>query len=156
VTRIRTGRPDDLDALDQIERTAFEPARRASRRSLRRSLASLRQRVLVAETRGKVGGYAVLWCFRHTWRLYSIASDPALQGQGIGTLLLERAIGLARSEGARWLQLEARETPALQGWYARNGFEVVVRLPSYYGPGDDAVRMRLALERSSEPYGKPS
>jgi ribosomal protein S18 acetylase RimI-like enzyme len=142
---IRLGRPDDLDALDRIEHAAFEPERRASRRSLQRALASPHQVVLVAEEGARPVGYAVLWCYRYTWRLYSIASDPLAQGRGIGGALLDKAILVARAAGARWLQLEARSTPRLQGWYERKGFGVVERLPDYYAAGDHAVRMRLTL-----------
>ena len=55
----------------------------------------------------------------------------------------------------RRLHLEARETPALAGWYARHGFEVIRRLPDYYASGDDAVRMRLTLQ-STELRGSPT
>lgn len=143
--RVRPASLADLDALDAIERAAFDAHRRASRRSLRRSLCSVRQLALVAEVSGTVVGYAVLWRFPRTWRLYSIASDPAWQGSGIGRVLLAAAIDAARQGGARAVQLEARETPALAGWYARHGFETIGRLADYYGTGDDAVRMRLAL-----------
>jgi len=142
---IRLGTPDDLDAVFRIERTAFEPERRASRRSLRRALVSPHQVVLVAQQGAQLVGYAVLWCYRHTWRLYSIASDPSVQGRGIGGALLDKAVLVARAAGARCLQLEARSTPQLQGWYERKGFEVVQSLPDYYAPGDHAVRMRLTL-----------
>jgi ribosomal protein S18 acetylase RimI-like enzyme len=151
--RVRSASPADLDALDAIEGAAFDAPRRASRRSLRRSLSSAHQLTLVAEDRGTVVGYAVLWRFRHTWRLYSIASDPVRQGSGIGRVLLAAAIGAARRGGAVALQLEARETPALAGWYARHGFEVIHRLPDYYASGDDAVRMRLTLQSTGASPG---
>jgi ribosomal protein S18 acetylase RimI-like enzyme len=142
---IRTARLQDLDAIMAIETAAFEPVRRASRRSLRRALHSAWQCVMVCESGGRVAGYAILWPYRHTWRLYSVAIDPAAQGQGIGSRLLVAAIAAARAAGASRMQLEARATPDLLRLYRLHGFNEVARLPDYYAPGDDAVRMRLGL-----------
>ena len=142
---IRTARLQDLDAIMAIETAAFEPARRASRRSLRRALQSSWQRVIVCESDGRVAGYATLWPYKHTWRLYSVAIDPAVQRRGIGSRLLAAAIAAARAAGARRLQLEARAMPDLLRLYRQHGFIEVARLPDYYGRADDAVRMRLGL-----------
>jgi len=145
VNRVRFAEARDIDALVWIESSAFEASQRASRRSLRRALASPWQIVQVLERDGRVVAYTILWPYRHTWRLYSIASDPACQGQGFGTRLLEAAVAAARAAGARWLQLEARPDRTLLGWYRQHGFVELQRLADYYAPGEDAVRMRRAL-----------
>lgn len=156
MTGIRPAVPGDIDAIMAIEQTAFDPERRASRRSLIRALGSARQIVMVCESAGRVVGYAILWRFEHTWRLYSIATDPAVQGGGVGTGLLEAAIAAARGSGARWLQLEARPAPALTNWYAKHGFRPIATLSDYYGPGDDAVRMRLCFRRDVQRGRQPA
>jgi [ribosomal protein S18]-alanine N-acetyltransferase len=142
---IRLARPSDLDSIVAIERLAFDPVRQSSRRALRRALESPRQRVLVCELDGRVVGFAILWCFPHTWRIYNVAIDPGVQRRGIGSKLLGATISAARAAGAEFLQLEARAEPDLVRLYRSHGFVERARLADYYASGDDAVRMRLDL-----------
>lgn len=135
----------DLEVLAAIEAAAFEPVRRSSRRALRRALSSAFQRVLVAELDGRVAGMMVLWPYRHTWRIYNLATHPDFRHRGVAGALLARAVAEARAAGARRLSLESRDEPGLVGYYLRRGFSVRARLDDYYGPGQHAVRMALPL-----------
>src|SRR5690606_31634717 len=106
--RIRPAGPADLDAILAIETAAFEPARRSSRRALRRALDSPFQRTLVleapdAEGARRIAGYVVIWPFRRTWRIYNLAADPSWGPQGFGSALLAAVVEQASRAGARRL-----------------------------------------------------
>jgi [ribosomal protein S18]-alanine N-acetyltransferase len=143
--RIRRAGPRDLSALAAIEAAAFEPARRSSRASLRRALRSRFQRVLVLVVDGEVAGLIILWPYRHTWRIYNLASHPAYRNRGVAGALVSESIEQARRAGARTLVLEARDEPGLRRFYEQRGFAVRRRLPDYYGRGQHAVRMARSL-----------
>lgn len=150
---VRPAVPADLAAITRIEATAFEPARRSSARSLERALASTFQRVLVAELDGALAGYLIYWPYRHTWRIYNLATDPAFRNRGVAGALLAAAVDRARAAGAGRVVLESRDSTALLDYYAARGFRAERRLPDYYAQGEAAVRM--ALELAAPPGGKP-
>jgi [ribosomal protein S18]-alanine N-acetyltransferase len=146
--RVRRARPSDLEAIAALEAAAFQPFRRASRASLRRSLASARQSVWVVDApAGGLAALLVLWHHPRLVRVYDVATRPDLQGQGLGSRLMEHAEELARKAGARIVSLEADPREAgLVEWYLHRGYSIVARLPGYYAPGRAAVRMRKALD----------
>jgi GNAT superfamily N-acetyltransferase len=86
------------------------------------------------EQHASVVGVAVLaytWTIEHggkcTWldELYVI---PEMRGSGIGTMLLHRAIDLARSEGCRAMDLEVDIDHArVESLYLREGFHTLPR-----------------------------
>ena len=157
--RIRRATEEDLPALQALERLCFQPWRQASRTSLRRSLRSARQSVWVVDQpssadAGKVrrGGSPgllaalVLWHHKTLLRVYGIATHPQARGQGVGQALMAHAEDLARRAGCAWVSLEADpQEPGLVGWYERQGYGVVARLPDFYGPRRHAVRLRKAV-----------
>lgn len=144
--RIRRATLEDLPAIAELERVCFEPHRLASRASLRRSLTSSRQSVWVVDAPGSrppLAGLLVLWHFPRMVRVYDVASHPDARGTGVGYALMRHTERLARDAGCRHVQLEADpRTNGLVGWYERQGYEVVARLPGFYHGGRDAVRMR--------------
>ncbi len=84
------------------------------------------RRSLVAERAGRVVGHVGLshaWVdarreLLDVWMLSPLSVLPEVQGSGIGTLLVEAAIGSARAGGAPLLVLEGDP-----GYYGRRGFE---------------------------------
>jgi ribosomal protein S18 acetylase RimI-like enzyme len=77
-----------------------------------------------------------------TWDLYWIAVDTALQGAGIGTILLQeverRLVGLH----ARMLIAETSsrsDYAATRAFYARRGYAEAARVRDFYAPGDDRI-----------------
>lgn len=55
------------------------------------------------------------------WRLRSMATDPAVRGDGFGALVVAEAARIARQNGADVLWCQARE--AAIGFYARQGWQ---------------------------------
>ncbi|RMH15172.1 MAG: GNAT family N-acetyltransferase [Gemmatimonadetes bacterium] len=146
---IRPARPDDLDALEELENTCFA-ADRLSRRAFRRFLAS-RSALLLVDDAGAEGGLLAygLVLFRRTTsiaRLYSIAVQPAARGQGIARALLERLEAEALVRGAVAVRLEVREdNEAAAALYRRLGYQAFARVSGYYEDGAAAVRMEKEL-----------
>lgn len=143
--RIRPARAADLACIQGIEAAAFEADRRSSRRALQRALSSSFQKVLVAEVAGQVAGFLILWPFRHTWRVYNLATHPAWRNQGVARRLLQAVQASATDAGARRVVLEAHARGNLVDYYQRLGFQARARLPDYYAQGQDALRMELNL-----------
>jgi ribosomal-protein-alanine N-acetyltransferase len=78
--------------------------------------------------------------------LQTIAVAPRAQGRGLGRELLDRAIAEARHRGCSQVMLEvAHDNEPAIALYASVGFESLGRRRDYYGPGLDAVIMRLRL-----------
>lgn len=76
-----------------------------------------------------------------TWHCYWIVVDPAHQGDGIGSALLDEME--RRLEGrARLIVVETsgrHDYGPTRAFYARRGYEARSRIPDFYAPGDDQV-----------------
>ncbi len=128
----------DLAAIQALEESAFEPARRSSRRSLAHALQRPNQSVWVLDDGGVVASM-VLWHFPRSLRIYGLAVDPAKQGHGHGRRMLRAAEEVARERGNQRLLLEC--TDGLVDYYARLGYVRQQKKPDFYGPGLDAWRL---------------
>ena len=101
--------------------------------------------VAVAEDEGRVAGYVLYGpvpLTEGTFDLYWIATDPAVQGKGVGRRLMAHAESDARALGARMMCLETSS----QGGYARTrnfydraGYLEESRIRDFYRPGDDRI-----------------
>jgi ribosomal protein S18 acetylase RimI-like enzyme len=101
--------------------------------------------VAVAEHEGRVAGYVLYGpvpLTEGTFDLYWIATDPALQGKGVGQRLMAAAEADARGRGGRMMCLETSS----QGGYARTrnfydraGYAEESRIRDFYRPGDDRI-----------------
>lgn len=102
---------------------------------------------LVARRGGRVVGYCCIWCLGSEAHLLNLAVHPEARRQGVGSALLERALGLARSSGARgvWLEVRTSNRPAIE-LYRKFGFRIAGRRPRYYrDTGEDALVLRRDL-----------
>lgn len=151
MSTLRDGRPDDLTALLELERDAFA-GDRLSQRQLRHHLRSPRARIWVAvdpvTTDDRPLAYLLLLEHRgRPPRIYSLAVAARARGQGLGALLVARAIAWARAAGHRRLRLEVREDAApARRLYEGRGFRVVGELPGYYEDGADGLAMVRDLD----------
>jgi GNAT superfamily N-acetyltransferase len=99
---------------------------------------------LGAELEGSLCGW-ICWgptpCTIGTFDLYWMAVDPALQGSGLGTALLE-AMELRLAGVARLIVVETagrHDYQATRAFYEARGYQPVCRIPDFYAPGDDQV-----------------
>jgi ribosomal protein S18 acetylase RimI-like enzyme len=146
-TDIRDAALTDLEGLVALETRTFA-SDRLSRRSLRRLIGSASARLRVADGRGTIAGYYLVF-FRKgaaVARLYSIAVAEASRGTGLGRRLLADAEAVATRAGQRLLRLEVREEnlSAIR-LYERRGYRRIGRYPRYYADGVDALRYEKAL-----------
>jgi ribosomal-protein-alanine N-acetyltransferase len=90
-----------------------------------------------------VVGYIGLWLTTTEAHLTTIAVRERLRRQGLGELLLLKAIELAVNKGAQSVSLEVRPAnTAARALYRKYGFaEVGVRRGYYYDTGEDALLM---------------
>jgi ribosomal protein S18 acetylase RimI-like enzyme len=76
-----------------------------------------------------------------TFDLYWIVIDPACQGQGIGTVLVEEMERLITGR-ARLIIVETAGRPdyeATREFYKRRGYEAISIIPDFYAAYDDKV-----------------
>jgi len=151
---IKTGVPADLDAVATVENRCFAAYRRSSRRALLASLKSPTQQVWIAWVRESgeppvVAGVLIMHGRRQSLRIYSLAVLPAYRGYGIGRRLVGKVLAAARRQPhVRYVALEAdRRDRRLVRWYENMGFVAEWRLPDYYAPGRDGVRMSRSITR---------
>ena len=145
--RLRRACAKDIGELNRLEQSAFA-GDRISARSWRGLVASASATVTVAATPKGIAGASVLLHNKRTSvaRLYSIAVDPAVRGQGVARLLLETAIERSRLAGSSVLRLETRvDNKAAQALFGRCGFNRFERKAAYYADGADALRFQKSL-----------
>ncbi len=135
----------DLDQVAAIERLSFSCP--WSRESFRRLLDRADADLCVAELRGAVAGYAVLWYAGDEAELGNLAVEERHRRCGVGGRLLDWAIERARARGSRRFFLEVRASNRdAQALYRSRGFFVAgVRARYYRRPVEDAQVMCLHL-----------
>jgi ribosomal-protein-alanine N-acetyltransferase len=105
----------------------------------------------VHEDEAGIDGYVGLYAVPPEADVQTIAVAPRSQGRGLGRELLDALVAEARQRGCAQVFLEVLDgnAPAL-ALYERAGFERMGRRASYYGPGLDAVILRLRLREGDD------
>lgn len=151
---IRDARPDDLQALVQLEQAAFATDR-LSRRSFRHLLRRGHAIIRVAESPdGALCGYVIVLLRQGTSlaRLYSIAVAPAARGTGQARALVADAERAARGAGCAVMRLEIRrDNAASLGLFEGLGYRRFGRYPMYYADAMDALRLEKYLPARPAP-----
>lgn len=100
---------------------------------------------LVLEKEGKTIGYAGMWLIVDEAHVTNVAISTAFRGQGLGELLMQSLIELARQRGARSMTLEVRATNGVaQSLYTKLGFSKKGIRRQYYSDNkEDALIMWL-------------
>jgi ribosomal-protein-alanine N-acetyltransferase len=104
-------------------------------------------RITVAcQATGAVAGYLCRWVVADEVHVLNVAVDPRCRGRGLGAILMRAALKEAETSEARAVTLEVRRSNlAARRLYEQLGFEEVGSRPNYYGRGEDALILRLAL-----------
>ncbi len=104
---------------------------------------------LVVEDEHSIIAYAGLMCIPPLGDIQTIAVVPGYEGQGIGTVLLNRLITEAGARNADGVLLEVRaDNPRAHGLYTYFGFEQIDIRRRYYRGGIDAIIMKLDLNEA--------
>jgi len=143
VLTIRPMTEDDLDQVMELENAIFSsPWRRSFFGSdiVRPAGCSI-----VAESNGRVLGYAVAWGTGEV-HLANLAVAPTERGQGIGHRLMDEVFAFGRSHNVVSIYLEVRQSNTIaRQFYARLGFVPVYVRKGYYDNGEDAVVMEKEM-----------
>ncbi len=130
----------DLDALVALENKSFD-GDRLSRRSLRYYILTPTAILRVMKSEGALAAYSLV-AFRmgsKIARLYSIAVDPAFNGQGFGRALLKTCETDARARRRTLLHLEVRvDNKRAITLYEKSGFKRYDEIEDYYEDGATA------------------
>lgn len=153
--KLRFALPEDEDFIVNLEQISFPKERQSSKKSIRNSIKSKNQIVFIAKKQGFCAGCAILFLYKHSLRIYSIAVHPDFQKKGIGRFLLNQIIKTAQEKGFEKITLEAEtKNDRLVKWYQKFSFEKTEFLRNYYGNSETAFRMEKKLFCSYEDSGK--
>ena len=132
---------EDADAVAEIEEKSFAmPWKRDDFwREAQNELATY----IVGELDGKIVAYAGAWVSFNQAEVMSVAVEPELRGQGIGTILFGELIQAVKARGATAITLEVRPSNAAAiKLYQSFGLRSVGRRRGYYlDNGEDALIM---------------
>ncbi len=151
---IRKAEVSDLNYLDNLENDSFTAGWRSSKKSLHHSLVSPSQLVLIIESEkadnnnSVAMGAAVVFLYKRSLRLYSIAIGKQFRTMGLGEALMRYITSFASNHGYERISLEADiNNTKLVEWYRKLGFEPSKTLTDYYGPSEPAIRMIKSLSK---------
>lgn len=146
--QLRTAHMADLEALDRLEKEAFQ-GDRMSRRSLRHAIKSEASVMLVANSEDDdLYGYALVHLFkgRAHARLYSLAVASSARGKGVGKALLGEAERQAAKHGCISLRLEVNEfNKTAIALYQAAGYRPFGLYKEYYEDHSNALRMHKRI-----------
>lgn len=140
---IRDMKPQDCALLAELDKQVFSIP--LSERVFEREFTNPDSTTLVAETDGRVIGYANLWNICGEVTLNNIAVIESERSKGAGTLLMREA--LSRFSGCDFITLEVRASnDGAIRFYKRFGFVQVGKRKNFYDkPVEDALLMTVAL-----------
>lgn len=139
---------DDLDVIMGLEESSFgaSPAERWARGSWWAELDRADRDVFLATVpdHDQPVGAITVQTVEQVCDLHRVVVDPAYRRRGVATGLMRAAARAARQRGAAQMMLEVRwdNDPAILA-YQRFGFEQLGVRRNYYGPGQDALIMKL-------------
>lgn len=140
---ILPARRDDLDAIMLLERAGFPTAEQWSERSWRGELLGEGRTILIARAQHPVGVISIK-TLGELADLHRLVVEPRSRRRGIGTALVRAGLERVRQHGVREVILDVgyRNEPAI-ALYQRLGFEQFSARQDYYGPGQDALILKL-------------
>ena len=146
---VRVARTDDLGAIVKLERYCFPPEVAFGRSRWHYLLNQAKGRtLLLQDEKAQVMGYVSVLEHKGWDRLIiqTLAIRWTVRRQGWARRLLEQVIREGREAGWGAIRLEVADAnPEARTLYQGLGFRPGVRLPDYYGPGQHAHRLVLAL-----------
>jgi ribosomal-protein-alanine acetyltransferase len=151
---VRPATLGDVPALVRVERAAFGDGA-WTEAMVREELGGPARHYILAQRGSTVVAYGGMFLAEDA-DIMTIGVVPAERGSGIGRRLTSDLVDAAREAGARavFLEVQVGNGPAL-GLYASLGFLPLGTRSNYYGPGRDAVVMRLELRPRRPDSGGP-
>jgi ribosomal protein S18 acetylase RimI-like enzyme len=139
---------EQLDELVTLENRCFDTDR-LSRRNFRNMIRSESADVVVLMQGNVIAGYAIILFHKGTSlaRLYSIAINPDLHGQGYARILVEESEKRARRHQCIFMRLEAKvDNFRAIRLYENLGYTKFGVYPDYYEDHRDALRFQKRIK----------
>lgn len=134
---------EDLPAVLALERAGFAEAEQWSERSWTGELLGEGRTVLLARAEQVLGVVAFRTTGEHA-DLHRLVVAPGHRRAGLGTALVEAGLQAVRHLRARAVLLEVDyDNEAAIALYQHLGFEQLTARRDYYGPGQDALILKL-------------
>ncbi|MDD2790438.1 MAG: GNAT family N-acetyltransferase [Sulfurimonas sp.] len=131
-----------LEALCELENAIFDA--QSFPLSKRNFIYHLKKgNIFVAQEQTQLVGYILIFSYKKSLRIYSLAVDERFRGQNIGMQLIEYVKDLANAAHKRKLTLEVKTSNknAIR-FYEKFGFKIMKILKEYY-PSEDGYKMGL-------------
>ena len=112
--------------------------------NLKSELENISSKYIVAKEGNTIVGFAGIWFSVDDAHITNIVVRKDFRNKGIGSLLLERLIELAKCKTALTLEVNVKNKIA-QKLYLKYGFEILGIRKKYYNNTDDAIIMTKEL-----------
>ena len=100
----------------------------------------------VIESDKDIAGYFGLAIIDGVADITTIAVSPEHQHQGLGTLMMNEIMEIAKHHNVRKIMLEVKpDNEVAISLYQKYGFEVIGLRRNYYGPSKDALTMQRVV-----------
>lgn len=139
--------PEDLPEVLEIERRSF-PQPWTPGLFLHELKVPFSRTTLIRASNGTrtTLAYVCRWLVGDEAHILNLAVHPDHRGRGLGRRLVELVVQEAQAAGARLVTLEVRrENAPARSLYRKLGFVDTGQRRNYYGRGEDAIIMSLAL-----------
>jgi len=149
---LRPAQSSDVAEIVRIERTSFaDPWSEESFRRILEGQAAIFH-VVAAPPENAVVGYIIAFSVGADAELLNVAVHPDYRGRGFAGQMLDAVLIQLDGIGVRTAFLEVRESNrAALALYGSRGFKEIGRRRNYYRrPVEDALVMRLQLERAGD------
>ena len=136
---------DDLDEIYKIEKESFPDP---YSKGLLKAFLFFPGTYIVALSEREIAGYAIgVVRYETVGHIISIAVSKEKRRNGIGRLLLTKAVERLRLKGAQSIRLEVRESniEAIE-LYKKAGFLAEEKIDGYYADGESALVMYLNVK----------
>lgn len=148
---IRTAKPEDTNALYEIETACFNPDQyhQTHKRQIRYLLTKGNADILLLEDKTGICGYSIiLYKKRSTLgRLYSIAVKPELQGGEIGKKIFDASENAVKKRGLKGMILEIREDNNRHlERYLKLGYTQFGKAPDYYPDRASCLKLKKIFQ----------
>ncbi|MDO5824831.1 MAG: ribosomal-protein-alanine N-acetyltransferase [Methanosphaera sp. rholeuAM130] len=101
---------------------------------------------LVAQVGRFVVGYIIFWIRDGSGHIIAIAVDKRFRSMKIGSVLLENALNLIKSNGIFTVKLEVRKSNiTARKFYLKMGFKQIKYCEKYYSDGEDGIIMQYDI-----------
>lgn len=134
---------NDFYEIEPIYNSDFDDFWKTS--NLKSELENINSKYIVARLDNKIVGFAGIWFSVDDVHITNIVVHKNYRHHGIGSLLLEKLIGLAKVKDSITLEVNTKNIYA-QKLYSKYGFKTLGIRKKYYDGVEDAFIMTLYLK----------